>query len=587
MTHKDDPFNLLDAPWIPVLRHDGTNDRVGILQALAEAHRIRTIAAPNPMDRVAILRFLLAVLMWCKESAKSCLVSLPDNCGIPEHWLDRLKDNREWFNLLGDGKRFYQDSALAATEPRPVADLLVEFPGEDSVNHMRHVVHDGSYGFCPACCAMGIVRLSVWAPANRFYPASVNPGSAAYLIVEGRNLVQTIIASLPDRNAEAHEAPWTAAEAPDEPNAVAMLAWRPRKLWLNTANRHGVCSNCGTTGPLITGLHSQAGWGTPTTGGQRLGNAVLSEFQKLSPEYISKTSDRRKMADKVVRAAPIILKCRRQALSKADARAEQAPDGESDAARIARIFEQLYAAGNDDTIKELTRKATKQEQPQLTREDTQQKKFWDDDPHLLRDGEAISLPGMAADVGEHASKLWRDALPQRGDRAGRATALGPVVNKFTFQDAHSVVLPVASDAVRTRAALTADLDSGIINMLKQVLPRKADCRPEIVAAVKLMKPHTEARIREGLGRLNDQTNDTEEACAGFLREVYGPVVDQALALITPGSPLRRLAVRRQGRKCLDGEIKALVRRPQPSANVTPTRHPDVGQQLSNTHGGKS
>ncbi len=46
-------YNLIEEPWIPVLFHNGKWERVGIRKALAEAGRIRQIAASNPMDRVA------------------------------------------------------------------------------------------------------------------------------------------------------------------------------------------------------------------------------------------------------------------------------------------------------------------------------------------------------------------------------------------------------------------------------------------------------------------------------------------------------------------------------------------------------
>lgn len=137
-------YNLLEEKWIPVLFKDGETGRVGIVEALTQADRIRQIAASNPMDRVALLRFLLAVLMWCKEDAKSSLAALDErSADIPENWLAKLKENKAAFNLLGDGERFYQDKLLEGKESRPIGDLLVEFPGADSVNHMRHVVHDG------------------------------------------------------------------------------------------------------------------------------------------------------------------------------------------------------------------------------------------------------------------------------------------------------------------------------------------------------------------------------------------------------------------------------------------------------------
>lgn len=59
-------FNLIDEEWIPILGTDGKPRRVGIRTALTEAGRIRQITASNPMDNVALLSFLPAVLHWCK-----------------------------------------------------------------------------------------------------------------------------------------------------------------------------------------------------------------------------------------------------------------------------------------------------------------------------------------------------------------------------------------------------------------------------------------------------------------------------------------------------------------------------------------
>ena len=62
-------YNLLEEEWIPVLYRNGTFCRRGIRRALEDAGCIRQIAASNPMDRVAVLRFLLALLYWCKGNA--------------------------------------------------------------------------------------------------------------------------------------------------------------------------------------------------------------------------------------------------------------------------------------------------------------------------------------------------------------------------------------------------------------------------------------------------------------------------------------------------------------------------------------
>src|SRR6266498_4081328 len=96
-------YNLLDEEWIPVLYHHGTLERVGIRKAFEEAGRIRQIAASNPMDRVAILRFLLAILYWCRGNPPV----KPPVDSFPTDWFKKIeeKENKDCFNLLGEGKR--------------------------------------------------------------------------------------------------------------------------------------------------------------------------------------------------------------------------------------------------------------------------------------------------------------------------------------------------------------------------------------------------------------------------------------------------------------------------------------------------
>jgi len=444
-------FNLIDEKWIPVLYSNGAAKRVGILQAFKDAHLIRQIAASNPMDRVALLRFLSAVLMWCRENVKSDLTELNQkSTGVPEDWLTKLNNYRTAFKLLGDGNRFYQDESVKNNESRPIADLLVEFPGADSVNHMRHVFH-GFYGFCPACCALGILRLSSWAPANRFYPASVNPGSAAYSIVAGKNLLQTFQANLPETNIAVDQSPWLCATQPDSPDAIAMLAWRPRKLWLNVGSGPGTCVNCVSFGAQVTSLCNEAGWSTPLAVGRR-------------------------------------------------------------------------------------------------------KKFWDADPQLLKDDEPISLPGLGSDVAAHSSRFWRNALRLRHEREGRVAAIGPVVNKFTFQDALSVDMPGVSDAAKNLAKLSGNFRKKLCNLLVQVTPNPKLQHLEIRAAVVLLTPQTEDQIRK---RLNATTNDSESDDV-FLKRIYAPMVEQVIASVIHGSPLRRQTAKNYAQALLNKRIKILL-----------------------------
>lgn len=560
-------FNLVEEGWIPVLYCNGKFDYVGIQKVFEEAHLIRQIAASNPMDRVALLRFLLAVLMWCKKDAKFSLAALDEkSAGIPEDWLAKLKENKAAFNLLGDDRRFYQDASIQSNKARPITDLLVEFPGADSVNHMRHVVHDSSYGFCPACCAMGILRLSVWAPANSFYPASVNPASAAYAIIEGKNLLQTLRANLQQTQvaSDQPQAPWLLTAPPTAPDDVARLAWRPRKLWLNVGDHLSTCAYCGSNSLLIESLQNEGGWPTPVTEGQQFGKDVLAEFQKIESAYKSKNSDERKLADKVVKAAQLIRKCRMAALGTADTPAAAAQNLEPDEQKIARVFHQLFITSKQQVIKELTKTATKQEAPHLNRSDTQVKKFWDEDPHLLKDAEALGLPDLNADAGIQTSRFWRDALRLRGQPQVKVSAIGPVVNKFTFQDATSVSVP--NEVAKQRVERSASIRDSLRGLVKYTTPNRDRAHPEIHAATVLAIPDTETRLQASLiSKSEDEV---------LLREIYEPVIEQIVVSTAKGSPMRRHEARNHAQALLNKKIKELVEKPDHLSNAgTPASVP--------------
>ncbi|GEM_PF-1966979 len=342
---QDKNFNLLDAEWIPVLYRDGTYKRVGILDALKDAGKIRQIAASNPMDRVAILRFLLALLYWCQGNPPEDKNTLPRD-GFPETWFSKLNEpaHRECFNLLGEGKRFYQNAEirnLPEKKMKPIGELLPEFPRADSVNHIRHIVHDGSYGLCPACCALGILRFSVWAPANGGYPSSVNPPSSVYLMTELRSLLHTLGRCLADASSENTPPPWIEPAEPEQPfGAVSLLAWRPRKMWLGMIEGEGNCANCGCSKRLIRQLRFAPGWPTPLNDDQAFAKQVQKAFKNRG--FIAKHAKVKPVLD----AIPLILS-RMDDLRNACRSAQcNVPASMDQAEEIAQSFVSLWESRN-------------------------------------------------------------------------------------------------------------------------------------------------------------------------------------------------------------------------------------------------
>ncbi len=183
-------YNLLKENWIPVLWKDGNTNRVGVIEALTQAGRIRQIAASNPMDRLAILRFLLALLYWCKGNPPG---DEDSGSSFPSDWFKKLDANRDCFNLLGDGKRFYQCNCMSGKEAKlPANYLMQEVPTGTNSWHFRHST-DKSDGLCPACAAMGLLRLPLFATSGgRGKPPGVNQKPPIYVVPLGGSLAETL-----------------------------------------------------------------------------------------------------------------------------------------------------------------------------------------------------------------------------------------------------------------------------------------------------------------------------------------------------------------------------------------------------------
>lgn len=248
-------YNLLEERWIPVLWTDGKPGRVGIKYALTQAGTIRQIAASNPMDRVAILRFLLAVLYWCRGNPPTD----PDATSrdlFPSDWFKKLDDNKDCFNLFGEERRFYQyrESSSAKDKKLSANYLVQEVPTGTNIAHFRHA-RDKVNGLCPACCAMGLLRLPVFATsAGRGKPPGINQKPPIYVIPVGASLAATLRLSW--RQASNLGTPtWKKPDLQlpktgDVP-LLTGLTWLPRRVWLDNPGETAPCIACGSRENLI------------------------------------------------------------------------------------------------------------------------------------------------------------------------------------------------------------------------------------------------------------------------------------------------------------------------------------------------
>ena len=232
-------YNLLVEPWIPVLRTNGKTDRVGIRAALTEAGRIRQIAASNPMDNVALLRLMLAVLQWCKpEPSSEELLALRcrEAIGIPPTWFKKLgsaEQPNSAFDLLSEAGGFYQDYAATGVMVAAM-NLFHDLPsGSQNCAFSAHARWPGR-NLSFLLCSWELVR---WpsvasagtAGAGQSMTASINGNTPAYFVRTGANLLATLMFTWPcGQLPEGDATVWDGANEESPLGFLKGVTWRSR-----------------------------------------------------------------------------------------------------------------------------------------------------------------------------------------------------------------------------------------------------------------------------------------------------------------------------------------------------------------------
>jgi CRISPR system Cascade subunit CasA len=198
-------YNLIDDAWIPVRFLDGRSAHVGLAAVFREAHAIRDLDEPNPANRIALYRVLLAILhrassarfgSWARQERRRWRRDgLPTDAVLHylEHW-------RERFWLVHPEHPFMQVAALAhhpetKDKRKPVLHLALQGNDGFLFDH-RHTVslpwpaalRDmlGLFSFTPG----GLIK--ILKTSDKAGPLA---NSAAFMAL-GANLGETLLLNL-------------------------------------------------------------------------------------------------------------------------------------------------------------------------------------------------------------------------------------------------------------------------------------------------------------------------------------------------------------------------------------------------------
>lgn len=280
MIRASEEFDLLTDRWIPVRCRDGKLKPLSLLEALHQAPDVEAIADASPLATFGIYRLLAAVLhQYLKLSGEAEWQEIWRAERLPDEFFTRLQAGCSGRLRLFDPERpFYQsgDVRLEGKPSEPLKSVGYLAPEAATGTNISHFSHAGEaeHAFCPACCALGLVQLPVFATAGG---AGIKPGlngvPPLYVLPRGATLFHTLLLNyLPAERYPALADPadpgplWetggvvAARREKDRTGFVESLTWPPRRVRL-FPGPGGPCSRCGEPAPtLVRRMVFAQGW---------------------------------------------------------------------------------------------------------------------------------------------------------------------------------------------------------------------------------------------------------------------------------------------------------------------------------------
>ena len=258
-------FNLWYEPWITVETREGTTMEVSISEALRSAHVYRGLVEPSPLVVVGIHRLLTAILQDIYDpQTPTDLKALCRAEAFDEERLTAFGDEfATRFDLFSEKAPFYQSADLPLfPDPRdkiwPASSIAPELPKGSEITHFHHGAEEEGF-LCPACCAGGLLHLSVFATAGGAgIRPSINGVPPIYVLPMGETLLQSLVRSLvipqfqPTARDNTRRDYWWRRESlvgkKHELRTVGYggsLTFVPRRMRLHPLVAHRPCIRCG------------------------------------------------------------------------------------------------------------------------------------------------------------------------------------------------------------------------------------------------------------------------------------------------------------------------------------------------------
>lgn len=157
---------MIDEAWIPCIGQDGRRIDHGIRDCLVQAHMLREICDDSPLVTVAIHRLLLAILYRAYNGPQEFAgwTAIYTNGSFRSNVIDPYLDAwRDYFNLLGGVRPFYQMEELETRKPVHIQRLATECASGNNATLFDHSGNATGVSWTYGQAARGLVACQSFA----------------------------------------------------------------------------------------------------------------------------------------------------------------------------------------------------------------------------------------------------------------------------------------------------------------------------------------------------------------------------------------------------------------------------------------
>lgn len=234
-------FNLIDQPWIPCIKHDGTVDEVSLRTLLVDAHNLRAICCETPIMTAAVLPVALALLhrVFGPKSI-SDWKRLWDGGMFPEEALDGYFARwHERFDLFHPERPFFQVRDERLT-PKSTVYLAESIANSDTL--FNHLLEETAAPPGPAQAARVLITAQFFrlggGVTGKSTPNLIDGSLARGVLffASGDSVFETLALNLVPYPSE-HIMPYSTADRPVWEDDDPMLGRQPGKTILKITPR--------------------------------------------------------------------------------------------------------------------------------------------------------------------------------------------------------------------------------------------------------------------------------------------------------------------------------------------------------------